>query len=301
MSRTESNTFPTPDDPSGTALILAAHGSLLNDQSDVPAFQHADTVRRTGIFDEVREAFWKEEPTFRNVLRGLKSDTVFVVPLFISEGYFVDQVLPRELRITGPDAPDVKKFVHLTEPIGTHPSLGDVIVHRAEEACDEKALADRSLVLIGHGTKRNPKSKRSILNHADRLRHRNRFRDVSTVFLEESPTVDQTVNVAATDHVIAVPMFISDGFHTDGEIPEEIGVIENASETVERGTAVSIEGKQVRYTAAVGTDPLVASVVLERAKEQGAPVQNSVPFPRPGTMSAPSVKDSSMNQQRSYG
>jgi len=281
-----------PDTPR-SALVIAGHGSLLNDQSDVPAFHHADTVRRTGVFDEVRETFWKEEPTFRDVLRILASEVVYVVPLFISEGYFVEQVLPREMRLTGPDAPDVEKTVHVTRPIGTHPSLRDVIIHRAESAAGTSDLEDTSLVLIGHGTKRNPKSKKSILNHAERVRHRNRFHDVTSVFLEEEPTVDRTVEVAATDRVVAVPMFISDGFHTDGEIPELVGVIEDEADPVPRGECVEVDGKDIWYTAAVGTDPLVASVILERAKEEGAPVRDPIPFPGSEHRSTPVASDSS--------
>ena len=81
------------------ALVIVAHGSHLNAGSSAPTFDHADTVRATGAFDEVREGFWKEEPSFREVLRTVESDEVYVVPLFISEGYFTEEVIPRELRL----------------------------------------------------------------------------------------------------------------------------------------------------------------------------------------------------------
>jgi sirohydrochlorin cobaltochelatase len=81
------------------ALVLAAHGSHLNPGSSAPAFAHADRIRATGAFDEVRETFWKEEPSFREVLRTVAAETVYVVPLFVSEGYFTEEVLPRELRL----------------------------------------------------------------------------------------------------------------------------------------------------------------------------------------------------------
>lgn len=83
------------------ALVIAAHGSHLNPDASDPTYAHADTVRETGAFDEVRETFWKEEPHFREVIRTLESEEIFVVPLFISEGYFTEQVIPRELRLEG--------------------------------------------------------------------------------------------------------------------------------------------------------------------------------------------------------
>jgi len=85
------------------ALLIAAHGSHLNPGSSRPAFDHADRIRARGAFAEVRETFWKEEPAFREALRTVASDEVYVVPLFVSEGYFTEQVIPREFRLEGWD------------------------------------------------------------------------------------------------------------------------------------------------------------------------------------------------------
>src|SRR5690349_13858100 len=78
-------------------LILVGHGSTLNAESAEPTYQHAAELRRKDLFAEVLEAFWKQEPGISGVLRGAFSPEVFVVPLFISEGYFTEQVIPREL------------------------------------------------------------------------------------------------------------------------------------------------------------------------------------------------------------
>ena len=56
------------------ALVIVAHGSHLNPGSSTPTYDHADTIRRVGAFAEVREGFWKEEPSFREVLRTVESD-----------------------------------------------------------------------------------------------------------------------------------------------------------------------------------------------------------------------------------
>ncbi len=273
----------------GTALVIAGHGSLLNPNSDEAVIRHTDAIRRTGIFDEVQESYWKQEPSFRETLRLLGSDQVYIVPLFISEGYFSDEVLPREFRLTDREPLDVDKSVHITKPIGTHPSLADVIVHRAESAVGD-ALPEGvspALVLIGHGTKRNPKSRKSIENHAARIRQKGVFQEVHSVFLEEEPMLDRTATISSSEYVAAVPLFISDGFHTEDEIPEDIGIIDEDRPSYERGTPRTVKGRQVWYTKAVGLDPLVASVILERAREEGAPVRNPVPFPEPGDVSQP--------------
>src|SRR6187549_216469 len=84
-----------------SALVIVGHGSTLNPDSSAPTHAHADAIRARGLFAEVVCAFWKEEPSLREVLRTVDSPEVFVVPNFISEGYFTQEVIPRELGLSG--------------------------------------------------------------------------------------------------------------------------------------------------------------------------------------------------------
>ena len=59
-------------------------------------------IARRGVFGEVYCAFWKEEPSLRQVLHMVDADDIYVVPNFISEGYFTQTVIPRELGLTVP-------------------------------------------------------------------------------------------------------------------------------------------------------------------------------------------------------
>ena len=83
---------------SGRALVVAAHGSHYNSGTALPAWACVDAIRQRGCFDEVTAALWKEQPSFGTVLAGLHSSHVTVVPLFASEGYFSQTVLPAELQ-----------------------------------------------------------------------------------------------------------------------------------------------------------------------------------------------------------
>src|SRR6266542_4470499 len=91
------------DDLSDAALVLVGHGSTLNAESSAPTYQHADELRRRKIFAQVVECFWKLEPSICAVLRGVFAPRVFVVPLFISDGYFTEEVIPRELGLCAKD------------------------------------------------------------------------------------------------------------------------------------------------------------------------------------------------------
>jgi sirohydrochlorin cobaltochelatase len=291
------------------ALVIVGHGSHLNPGSSTPTFTHADTIRETGAFDEVREAFWKEEPSFREVLRTLESEEVYVVPLFVSEGYFTERVIPRELRLDGWDvenwdsadgvsashathrATDVDKTVHYCGPVGTHDAMGDVIVQRAESVTGDPEVgavaesggseARRSLpdggfglAVVGHGTDRNENSAKAIEYHTDRIRESGRFDEVRALFMDEEPEVDDVTDHFESPDIVVVPLFIADGFHTQEDIPEDMGMVDDYREGYDVPTEV--DGHRIWYSGAVGTERLMADVILERAAEAGAAVGDAI-------------------------
>jgi len=45
------------------SLVIVAHGSHLNPGSSAPTYDHADTIRATGAFDEGETGFWKRSRT----------------------------------------------------------------------------------------------------------------------------------------------------------------------------------------------------------------------------------------------
>ncbi len=273
------------------ALLVTAHGSHLNPDSSRPAHEHADRIREVGAFDEVRTAFWKEDPSFREALRTVTSDEVYVVPLFISEGYFTEQVIPRELRLEGWDpavwesegtsadhatltASDVETTVHYCGPVGTHDAMSDVVVRRAESVTGDQDVGDGfGLAVVGHGTERNENSARAIEYHADRIGARARFDDVQALFMDEDPEVDDVTDHFAAADIVVVPLFVADGYHTQEDIPEDMGLTDDYREGWE--TPAAVDGHRVWYAGAVGTEPLLADVLLERAADAGADVQTT--------------------------
>jgi sirohydrochlorin cobaltochelatase len=274
------------------ALVIVAHGSHLNPGSSTPTYSHADTIREVGPFDEIREGFWKEEPSFREVLRTVESDELYVVPLFISEGYFTEQVIPRELRLDGWDvddwdsdgvsashatyeATDVDKTIHYCGPTGTHEAMTDVIVRRAESVTGDPSVGDGfGLAIVGHGTERNENSAKAIYHHADRVRERDRFDEVKALFMDEEPEVDDVTDYFESEDIVVVPLFIADGYHTQEDIPEDMGLCEDYRDGYD--VPESVDGHRIWYSGAVGTEPLMADVVLERAADAGAEVGDAV-------------------------
>ncbi len=251
------------------ALILAGHGSHRNPGSAAPVLAHADRIRSRGIFSEVRAAFWKEEPALRQVLRTIASETVFVVPVMMSEGYFVDQVFPRELGLTDHTGIDLDKSVHYTPPVGTHPAMTDVVVNRAKTVTENPHIGPGvGLILVGHGTERNAQSAATTYRHAERVRARDRFDEVTALFMDEAPAITDWESHVESDEIIVVPFFVADGYHTQEDIPTDLGLAPTATGTYP--VPGFVNDRQLWYTGAVGTDQGLADVIVERARDAAA-------------------------------
>ena len=268
-------------DFSNAALVLLGHGSTQNAESAVPVFQHAAELRRRKIFVEVREAFWKQEPRLQNVLSEISAPRVFIVPLFISEGYFSDQMIPRALGF----APGNSKLgTHNSElfyckPIGTHESMTGVLLARAREVVEKFPFPrapkpkDTTLFIAGHGTEQNENSRKTIERQMELIRAMNLYADVHAVFLEEEPRIAECYSVARTKNIVIVPFFISDGMHTQQDIPVLLGEPERiVQERLRNGqppwrNPTERDGKRIWYAPSIGSDPRIADVILERVKE----------------------------------
>lgn len=254
------------------ALILVGHGSTENPDSSAPTHEHADAIRDRGIFAEVVCAFWKEEPSLREVYRMLDSRELYVVPNFISEGYFTREVIPRELRLAGAVTEIEGKLVRYCDPVGIHPSMTRLILHRAAEVAPGIAPAETSLVIVGHGTKLNAKSTEAIRAQVGLIAAGGHgFAEVIDAYMEEAPFIAKWDELAAAPNVVVVPFFIADGLHSYQDIPVMLGIEREltaaASEReVFRENPYHLRGRTLFYSGAVGTDALMPEVILDQVQ-----------------------------------
>ena len=248
------------------ALVIVGHGSHLNEDSSLPVYEHAARIRKTSEYDEVVECFWKEEPSMRHVLDMVESDEVYVVPAFISEGYFTQQVVPRELGLEGPVTRKGSKTVRYAGPLGTFEGMADVILERAEDLLRGKEIPPgrRALVLLGHGTDLNKNSGGVIYLNAERIRGRGLYDFVEVGFLDQDPGIGEVVENAPAENIILIPVFIAEGWHTRETIPEDLGL--SGEVTVVKAPSKG-GGRTVFYGAPVGTHPSMANLIAARARE----------------------------------
>lgn len=236
-------------------LLLVGHGSHLDAASSEPFYAHAARMRERGVFDEVRVATWKEEPSLPRALDGFVPDDVTVVPIFMSDGYFTSEVVPREMGLTGRISCVQGHTVRYTAPVGSHPALARVIVERANEA---GATRETAVAVLGHGTPRIAKSEANIYEQSERVRAMGLFDEVVTVFMDQEPNMRGLLDAVAAQTVVVVPLFVADGWHVGSTIPEELAL---------DGPETRRAGRRLRYATAVGTHPMVAEVIAELAED----------------------------------
>src|SRR5947199_3688777 len=142
-----------------TALLIVAHGSNVNPDSSAPTLAHAAEIRRRKVLADVECAFWKEEPSLRDALFLFDPESireVYVVPNFISEGYFTQTVVPRELELNGRFTKRSNGQIwRYCEPVGNHPMMMELLLKRARDVPPGADLADTSLLIVADGTDLN--------------------------------------------------------------------------------------------------------------------------------------------------
>ena len=255
------------------ALVVVGHGSALNPDSGRPTRRHAAEIRRRGIFAEVHTAFWKEEPFLGRILDAATAPRVFVVPNLACKGYITGEVMPKEMGLQGAETVRGKQRIYLCDPVGAHPEIAALIARRAGGIVNDHGLdtADTCLLLIGHGSARNRQSSIQTQLVAETLAGQDIAAETRAAFLEHSPLVGDWARDTAAANVIVVPFMISNGLHGARDIPVLLGLPPDAAglkRMAEAGAPAGpyeVEGRKVWYCRAVGSEPVVADIIVEQA------------------------------------
>jgi len=278
-----------------TALLIVAHGSTVNPDSSAPTLAHAAEIRRRKVLVDVQCAFWKEEPSLRDALFLFDPKVVrevCVVPNFISEGYFTQTVVPRELelngRVTKRSNGQIWKYC---EPVGNHPMMTELLLKRAGEVAPGVDPAEASLLIVAHGTDLNENSAVAAKREADKIRALGKYAAVLNVYMEEPPLVSDWRKLTETPNVVVVPFFISDGLHSYEDIPVLLGIplsgvgerrlpsrrnhragrlgnrpplMSHARGEIFGRNPYKIAGRSLFYAPSIGTDPGFADIIVEQ-------------------------------------
>lgn len=244
------------------AILIIGHGSDSVEES--AAEMHAKVLRERG-YENVFYAYKDyASPLIRDVMQEITKEhtEVVVIPLFIGEGYFTETVIPERLGLpdktySGAVDVDGKKIqIDLTGAFGTDPRMADIVGSVAERLMSG---SDSGLLLIGHGSRGN-KNKDMVMINAESLKEE--FKNVYIAFNEfNDPEIENALTEMEKDgikEIVAIPMFVSPGGHTDEDLPEKLGIPEGGIEG-----SVCVNGREipVMYTQPIGMEPGVSDIL----------------------------------------
>jgi len=256
----------------------------MNPDSSAPTLAHAAEIRRQKRFRDVHCAFWKEEPSLRDALflfDPAEIRHVYVVPNFISEGYFTQTVIPRELELGGRTSKRSNgQAWHYCEPVGNNPSVTELLCRRAKEVAPGVDRTQTSLLIVAHGTELNENSAVAAKREAEKIRARGEYASVLNVYMEQAPLVSDWKRLTTTQTVVVVPFFISDGLHSYEDIPVLLGIAKKggsscfpaAAGEIFRRNPYQIGDRSLFYAPSLGTDSRFADIIVDQARSMEAQI-----------------------------
>ncbi|MFQ5491858.1 MAG: CbiX/SirB N-terminal domain-containing protein, partial [Phycisphaerae bacterium] len=208
------------------ALVLAAHGSSHSDGVAAILDRIVADLRAGPAFDSVTACYHRQPPYFRDVLDAQTADRIVVVPMMTSGGYFSRVVLPERMGLTGPVTYRNGQTIHLTAPLGEHARMPNLMAARVRSTLKAHRL-DPSLtavILVGHGTRRDPQSASLTERHAASLRRRKQVSQVVTAFLDQPPELEEVHRLTDLPILIVVPYLLGGGKHAIEDLPARLGI-----------------------------------------------------------------------------
>ena len=264
-----------------TAVVLAAHGSHVSPETAGAVHRLADLLRQRGVADEVAPCFWKEPPSFSEVLGTLASTSAFVVPVFAARGFYAETVLPAEMGL-GRSRTDGKN-VTLCPPLADHPFIERRVRQRLSEGLAEFGVpaAEVAVALIGHGTAKHAGSGGKTEALAASLRAEGIVGEVAAAFLDHDPEIPTLFAATPQAKLLAIPVFVTCGSHVTIDVPRELGLPRGVRRAM-------VQGRDLLYLPPIADDLQLAEAVAELAWAGGLP-RTPVPvagpwsgFPRGG-------------------
>lgn len=236
------------------ALVLFAIGSSRTAGPAQLLDRHAHVLDQLGSFRCVRSALLIGGPPPSSTIAELRTP-VFIVPMMMCTGWIWSTQIPGALGLAGGSATSGAPSVHLCAPVGQRAELADLLAARGCGAARRHGLnpAETTLLLVAHGTDRDQGSQHATELHAAQLRRAAVFAAVQTAYLDQEPTIPETV--AALDRpTIVAGLFATPGPHAESDVPRLIA---------EGNSSYVIE-----YLGPIGADAAIPEIIVNLAVDE---------------------------------
>lgn len=240
-----------PKSQNRTALLLVGHG-VRGPCAPAAISPHKDLIyrlRETGQFDEIRWGYLTCAPYVEDVIASFDTETVYILPMLMCDGYFSRNSIPERLALAGivSQRDNGQKIVQCL-PVGLSKMMSDIMVSHMLNYCEENKLkpSDASVVIIGHGSSKDDASRMAVSMQAEHINHLNKFKEIHPAYLEEAPNLP-TVLKDMKGPVLVMGYFANCGTHSTNDVT--LLMRESDADAV--------------YLGPVGTLPDVMDVVID--------------------------------------
>jgi len=241
--------------PTRPSLVIIGHGSSSSGEAEEAVLAHAETLRLSNRFGSVLTHFLTRGAEIPELPEG----EVFLLPFFMSGGFFVNIKIPDLFNLEGLELHEETRTLYQCEALGLDPELSDILQSMAQEICRDmgKPASEVEIVLVAHGSSKSSASSEAAELQVRALREKRRFGSVSNAYLEESPHIASVVKTLLEEgrNVVCLGLFAADGPHAVDDVPEEINrAIEKCRPEM---------GGSVHYAGVVGTRPEVVRLIQD--------------------------------------
>ncbi len=186
-------------------LLLVAHGGRGDDGTATKRLGRALST----YFSEVQVSFLHGRPSPAEALVAMRAPLVHVVPLLAAQGWAGREILRECL----PGGERHRLLLH--PPIGEHPGLAAMVEQIVGLAMARMGLDKRqtAVVLLGHGSGRNPAAGSVVGRLAGKLADLDCAAEIHALFLSQPPYAKDWAAAVGMPDVIAVPCFFSVASH----------------------------------------------------------------------------------------
>ncbi|MEM7781760.1 MAG: CbiX/SirB N-terminal domain-containing protein [Planctomycetota bacterium] len=244
------------------SLILVAHGADDTPDSNQPILDLAQSIANVTDYDFVTAAFLIGSPQLSEVLAKVPSGDVVVVPLMTSEGYYFRQIPER---LTADHNADPFRF-YFARPIGVDTKLPAMVAARVQELLAEEELlpAETTVVVVGHGTRRNANSGTATRDLTTAMQPLlSPELTVKFGFIDQDPGLDEIVKQIDTQHVLVIPFLMGRGPHTTVDVPEAFGLPTGTE--VKYPSRIHLGSGKIVCDLPVGALPGIQEICIETA------------------------------------
>jgi sirohydrochlorin cobaltochelatase len=207
---------------------------------------HGRALDAAGRFAEVATCCLHGRPRLAEVVAGLGAPRLYLVPMLMADGYTARERLAEEIAGLGAEA----ERLTVAPVLGAHAGLAEVLTAKALAAAVARGwqAAETRLLLVGHGTARQPRSRESAIAQAERIARHGCFAAVDVAFLEAEPRLDDCLAGLPPGPLVVSGLFADRGMHGEKDVPAAL-----ASHRVDAA-----------YTGPIGSAPEIRDLVLDQ-------------------------------------